>query len=201
MASLRYPDGASDGYGYDANDNQTSTVQRDGTTATMSYDAANRLVTVSRPNLPVVTLGYDLIGRLRRQATSDGSSGRTLGYDGSNHLVTATTQVPRPGGGPVSLSMNFGYDAAGNRTSATWPDGSTVTWSYDGLARVSAVKDGGYTWVGYGYDPLSRKTGTWRGPSSTAAVMTNTYGYDAAMSPDVPGRRLERRGDQLCLRL
>ncbi|TWB33312.1 RHS repeat-associated protein [Nitrospirillum viridazoti] len=179
VAWLVYPDNAADGYDYDANDNQTALHLRDGTGATMSYDAANRLVTVARANLPTVTLGYDLIGRLRQQTTSDGSSGRSLGYDGANHLMTATTYVPRPGAGPVGLTMQFGYDAAGNRTSARWPDGSTVTWSYDGLARVTGVSEGGFTWIGYGYDTLSRKTGTWRGYQG-AAVMTNSYGYDNA---------------------
>ncbi|TWB09206.1 RHS repeat-associated protein [Nitrospirillum amazonense] len=177
VASLRYADGASDSYGYDANDNQTSYTQRDGTTSSSTYDAANRLVTVSRPGLPVVTLGYDMIGRLRQQATSDNSSGRTLTYDGANHLVSATTYVPRPGADPVGLTMQFGYDAAGNRTSARWPDGSTVTWSYDGLARVTAVTEGSYTWASYGYDTLSRRTGTWRGNSVSSST---TYGYDNA---------------------
>ncbi|WP_044559722.1 transglutaminase domain-containing protein, partial [Azospirillum sp. B4] len=179
VASLRYPDGASDSYGYDANDNQTSFTQRDGTTSTSTYDAANRLLTVSRPGLPVVTYGYDLIGRLRMQ-TSGSSWIRQMIYDGANHLTQATSWIPRPGTGELGMSMQFGYDAAGNRTSVKWPDGAVVSWAYDGLARVTDVTEGSFTWAHYTYDTLSRKTNTVRGPTAGPAVSSSAYTYDGA---------------------
>ncbi|MEA1673717.1 RHS repeat-associated core domain-containing protein [Nitrospirillum sp. BR 11163] len=178
VAWLRYPDGASDGYDYDANDNTTALHFRDGSGATLEYDALNRQTGVTRAGMAKVVTGYDAAGRVG--SIDDGYSGRTPSYDTAGRMTSVAVRVPRPGMGAAGLTMGFGYDNAGNRTSATWPDGTTVNWAYDGLGRVKDVTEGNFTWIHRNYDPLNRSTGAWRGVTGAPAISTSAYTYDAA---------------------
>ena len=39
--------------------------------------------------------------------------------------------------GAVTLSFDYGYDSAGNRTSLAELDGSRITWSYDDTNQLT----------------------------------------------------------------
>lgn len=39
--------------------------------------------------------------------------------------------------------VDYGYDAADNRTSMTWPAGGSLTYTYDALNRMDRVTDHG----------------------------------------------------------
>lgn len=55
--------------------------------------------------------------------------------------------------------LSYQYDAAGNRTRTTWPDGFYTTTSYDALNRALQVKENGVTSLAsYAWDDLSRRT-------------------------------------------
>ena len=57
--------------------------------------------------------------------------------------------------------MDF-RDAAGDRTTITWPDtGSNAlaaTYAYDVLQRVTSISVGGSTIASYGYDQYGRRS-------------------------------------------
>ena len=76
--------------------------------------------------------------------------------------------------------MDF-RDAAGDRTTITWPDtGSNAlaaTYAYDVLQRVTSISVGGSTIASYGYDQYGRRSTVARNGGTGAGT---TYGYDGA---------------------
>ncbi|WP_199798563.1 RHS repeat domain-containing protein [Erythrobacter aureus] len=134
-------------YGYDANGNRTSLRKRDGATLTYQYDALGRMtlkVVPSRARLaPANTRNvyytYDLRG-LQTSARFNSTSGLGIGYsyDGFGRLTAETQNTDG-----ISRTVSSQYDANGNRTRVTHPDGQYWTFDYDGLDRVIRVRQQG----------------------------------------------------------
>jgi len=203
-------------YLYDANGNRTSWRRRDGSTLTFAYDALNRLIQKRVPN-PVggpnagtsancysltsdtndVCYGYDLRGRatnMRFGALTGQGIANT--YDGFDRLTSSTTSM-----GGTSRTLSYQYDAAGNRTRLTFPDSNYVTFTYDAMGRMTAIKEGGSTTIAtltynnqglragltggvatsYGYDAIGRLTSLGHDLSGTAQDVTwSLSAYNAA---------------------
>jgi len=86
-------------------------------------------------------------------------------------LIGTTTQYTfLPG---QTYSNSYTYDAASNRTGFTAPDGSTNTYVYDTLNRLSTLTNSVTGQFGFGYDALSRRTWLTR-PNS----VNTSYTYD-----------------------
>ena len=93
-------------------------------------------------------------------------------YDNMGRLIGTSTQYSfLPG---ITYSNAYGYDAASNRTSFTAPDGSTNTYAYDTLGRLSTLANSLTGQFGFSYDALSRRTGLNR-PNG----VNTSYGYDS----------------------
>ncbi|WP_332712840.1 RHS repeat domain-containing protein [Sphingomonas sp. ZT3P38] len=224
-------------YGYDANGNRTSMRKRDGRTITYSYDALNRLIAktftgggacVSPPAgappyacttppsgaVRNVYYSYDLRG-LQTAARFDSTSGAdavTNAYDGFGRLTSSTVSmagVSRTVGIPSDTDGHLTYDANGNRTRVTHPDGNYFNYGYDGLDRMAAVNQNGSTQVAsldydvkgqrwhaargavlttYGYDDISRLASLSDDLSGTSADITETFGYNPASQITSIGR-------------
>jgi RHS repeat-associated protein len=197
-------------YGYDANGNRTSLRRRDGRTLTFGYDALNRMTSKIVPDgcAPIqaggctptdatrdVYYGYDLQGH-QTYARYDGTGGEgvTNAYDGFGALVSSTTAL-----GGQSWTLGFQYDADGNRTRATHPDGTAFDQGYDGLDRLTGTLQpggggiAGVTWTAqglpgaqgrvaantyYGYDGIGRLTSQAQALASNGA--STTLGYNPA---------------------
>ena len=168
--------------------NRTSWRRRDGSTLTFAYDGLNRMIQKRVPN-PVggpnagtsancysltsdtndVCYGYDLRGRATN--TRFGAltgQGIANAYDGFDRLTSSTTSM-----GGVSWMLSYQYDAAGNRTRLTFPDGNYFTYSYDAMSRMTAILQSGSTTVaGFSYNNQGLRSGI------TGGVATS-YGYDA----------------------
>ena len=188
-----YPDGS---YRLDLKDQRDQTVMirtRDGEIQQAFYDAAGRLFHTweSSPNPSGqqgrhVRLTLDHAGRPIRKDVSDQTSStwqeglvrdiRTYGYDGAGRV---TTDAIRPNDltmGSTTLTLTYGYDAAGNRTSITWPGtGGVATYAFDAVNRPQTVTFGGQT-ATLTHDSLSRRTGVSRsnGTSTTWAYETDS---------------------------
>lgn len=98
----------------------------------------------------------------------------TYAYDTAGRVSSETSSTSSQ-----SHTISFQYDANGNRTQETWPDGLYVTYVYDALNRMTKVEENGATsgvglLASYSYDPLSERTGITRGNGTST-----TYGYDA----------------------
>lgn len=164
-------------YGYDISSNRTSFRKRDGSTLTYSYDALNRMtgkVVPERSGLAAthtrdVYYGYDLLGhQLYARFDSASGDGVTNTWDGLGRLTSVTTAMDG-----ASRTVSYQYDADGNRTRLTYPDGNFVSYAYDGLDRPSLIqRSGTSTIASYSYDAAGRRT-AFNGGINTS------YGYDA----------------------
>jgi RHS repeat-associated protein len=130
-------------YAYDNGSNlQTQTI--DGTT-TLTYDATgNRTNTgYSTTANELTTDGiwnytYDNAGNQIEKVNIAGGYAWTYGYDNANHMVEAEVWTAAPSaGGLVEETINYKYDAFGNRLEQNWfhaPMATTLVqrYAYDG---------------------------------------------------------------------
>ena len=160
-------------YAYDPNGNVTSTRTRAGETINATFDALNRQIAAD-PTLsstPDTAFAYDNFGRL----TVSSSGGVTVAnvYDALSRPVSQITAEASPSTFVATVSST--YDAAGRRTSLTWPDGLWVAYEYDVYGSVTGVKEYGSTvLVNHFYDDRGRPFATYRG-----AGAVTSYAYDA----------------------
>jgi YD repeat-containing protein len=156
---------ASVGFGYDSLNRRANLTLPNGITMTYGYDTAGQLTgltySLSGSNIGQLTYAYDPVGQ---QVTLSGSYART-------GLPTATTSTPTydtenrlTGWNGATLT----YDANGNLTSdgtnsyqwngrnrlVTINNGTTATFTYDGLGRRTSKALGGTT-TSFLYDGLN----------------------------------------------
>ncbi len=160
-------------YTYDLNGNRKSLRKRDTSVISYDYDGLDRQVDEIYPagTIQNVYKGYDLRG-LEYYARFGSSSGPglTKTYDGFGRMLTDTTNQSG-----IALTLSYQYDAQGNRTRVTHPDGSFFQYAYDGLDRLGSIKENGSTTVfTQAYDTAGRRWTQQRG----ANVSTTTILYD-----------------------
>jgi RHS repeat-associated protein len=121
-----------------------SVTDADGVTATYTYDAQRRPLTVSNEYGQTTSYEYNARGQ-RTKRTSPSGRVTTWTYDAtSSRLVSSTA----PDGGITSYT----YDAAGRTLTVTDPTGAVTTNAYDTAGRVSTVTDPGGAVTSYQYD-------------------------------------------------
>jgi len=153
--------------------NLTSKVDRKNQTIQYVYDALNRLTHKGYPDATGVDYVYDLVGKIKQVTDPTGTYG--FAYDNMGRLIGTTTQYSfLPGTPAPTFSNSYAYDAASNRTSFTGPDGSTNTYVYDTLNRLSTLTNSLTGQFAFSYDSLSRRTALSR-PNG----VNTTYGYDS----------------------
>ncbi|HEY7969988.1 MAG TPA: RHS repeat-associated core domain-containing protein [Candidatus Limnocylindrales bacterium] len=161
------------------------------TTTTYTYDAADRLASVSVDGRTVERDAYDASGN-RTQVT--GSSGTThAAYDARNELTSWGTASYRlaPDGSLASVTSPSGtttflFDELGRLRSATLPDGRAVTYVVDADGRRVGREVGGHLVAGYLYDPAGHVVAETDGSSA----VTEWFAYD-----DLGHLALMQRGD------
>ncbi|MEV7776898.1 hypothetical protein [Kitasatospora sp. NPDC088351] len=151
---------------YDAAGRRTASTDPSGRVTTFTYDANSQPTSVAYSDTatpPVTAIGYDAAGRQSSMADGTGTSRRA--YDAFGELVSLTD-----GAGAVT---GYGYDENGNRTSITYPGGSsrTVTRTFDKANHLASVKDWNGKTTGFGYDGAGHWTST-AFPNGTAVTTT-----------------------------
>jgi len=137
LVRVDYVDGSAETFEYDAMGNRTRAQQisSDGVTNTTNwaYDALNRLSSEMQPNGAVLEYSYDLNGnRTQVKLIHDSSTQITdYTYDALNRLssVIDTTGV-----------ATYGYDGVGNRTSVSYPNGTSHVYRYDNVNRLTKLE-------------------------------------------------------------
>lgn len=118
-------------------------IDRNGNTTSLSYDATNRLTTVTDP------------------------AGRHLYFNypnNSSYLVSSVTS-------DVGLTATYTYDAQSRLTQVTENDGSFVTFTYDANSNITTVKDSlGNLIESHTYDSENRGLTGSRGSAGAEAV-------------------------------
>ncbi|TCX51223.1 hypothetical protein C1I38_10595 [Dehalobacter sp. 12DCB1] len=157
LASITYPGGLQVTYGYDARNLLTSVTDTANTT-TITYDAAGNRIGESLPNGVTVTYEYDDAGRL--------------------------TLVEHVLGGTTLTKAAYTLDNVGNRLTETDELNQTTTYTYDDLYQLtSAIYPGGQT-VNYTYDPAGNRTlagttaYTYDAANRITQAGTDIYTYD-----------------------
>jgi YD repeat-containing protein len=152
-------------YVYDAAGRIISATDAKDQVIEYTYDNAGQLIEIDYPGSdPDVSFTYNLTGQ--RISMTDGLGTTNWTYDSLNRLISETN--------PFGKTVTSGYDAMGNRTDLTYPDGSEVTYSFDPsnlLTSVEAPSAG----VSYGYDAANRLTEVSRDNG-----VDTTYTYDTA---------------------
>jgi RHS repeat-associated protein len=164
-----FPSTLSETYSYDAEGNLTSKTDRKSQTINYSYDALDRLTQKSFPDSTAVAYSYDLLGNVTQIVDPTGTYGFT--YDHMSRLTGTSTTYSFLSG---AFTNSYTYDAASNRTGFTTPDGSTNTYSYDKLNRLTTLANSWAGSFGFSYDALSRRTQITR-PNG----VTSSYSYDS----------------------
>jgi RHS repeat-associated protein len=165
-------------YTYDANGNHTSLRKRDGRTISYVYDALNRVSSKTYPGggARPVYYSYDLRG-LQTEARFDSTTGVdavTSTWDGFGEQATSTTAMSG-----FSRTLSYQYDADGNRTRITHPDGVYIQYSRDGLGRLDTItNNGSANLIHVQYDPRGQTQSLQRYLSSGAWGAPSTYSYD-----------------------
>jgi RHS repeat-associated protein len=174
------------------------------------YDSAGQLVEakdgVGTPLARTeAAYGYDLDGR--RTSLTDARGFRAeLRYDGHGRQSRWLFPSPSAAGAANPADYEeYGYDANGNRTSLRKRDGTTLTFQYDALNRMtvkavptSATGAAGYS-VFYGYDDRGLQTSArFGGPRGVGITHTyDGFGRLVAAWTDMDGtlRRLSSEYD------
>lgn len=166
LTTTTYPDSSTELYAYDAAGNLAAKGSRAGTLITNSYDALSRRTQRTYSDGSAITYNYDVRGLL--SSATDLNGALTFAYDSRGRLVNSTNTFGH--------RVAYEYDACGNRSKLVYPDGSFVTYGYDGLNRLTSIQDGGTNLVAaFAYDALNRRTQLTYGNGTKAA-----YAYDWA---------------------
>jgi RHS repeat-associated protein len=185
---------------YDSGGNLDTSVDSRSSISDYAYDALNRVTSVSFTKSGVtdqtISYSYDAgtYGKGHLTGASDADHTLAWTYD-SRGRVTGKGQTV----GGVTLSMGYGYNAAGQLSSTVLPSGATITYGYNANGQVTSLALDGSTTIlsGIAYDPFGPITGwTWgNGTSASRGFDTDgkitqidnangaslkNYGYDDA---------------------
>lgn len=143
---------------FDEAGNIRSKTDSRGVATTFTYDALNRIKTVSAPNAVAVAFGYDAGPFAKGQLTSlvdeSGTTTRTFNSQGRLESVTRVF-------GGISTKIRYDYDTAGRLKALTYPSGRVVTYKYE-KERVVGVDVGGNVLISQAkYTPFGTAR-TWR---------------------------------------
>ncbi|MEV6159371.1 LamG-like jellyroll fold domain-containing protein [Nonomuraea sp. NPDC052129] len=133
-------------------------------TTTLRYDALDRLVETTAPQVqvdkngtagparPSTMAGYDVVGNQTHQRDAEGRTFVST-FDKAERLTStsAPTYTP-PGGSAITSTIRHAYDAAGQRKTTTDPRGYVTSYDYDQLGRQVRVTDPA---------PDGQSAGTW----------------------------------------
>jgi RHS repeat-associated protein len=162
--TITFDGGSSLTYTYDADGNQTQRVDSTGGTYTYGYDKQNRRSHEGLPGTRAVDYAYDPVGNLK--TLQDGSGTTLYGFDAASQpcFVATTTSTSGSCASPPTGATTFGYDAVGNRTTTAYPNGVSITATFDDSHKpktISAAKNGtviddrSYTYKTYGSTPTA----------------------------------------------
>jgi len=115
-------------YGYDANGNQVTSTDGNGT-ITNHYDELNRMYQTDYPNGTHKYYEYDKLGRKTRE-TDEENKITKFGYDATGKLTSVKQYL-----NGVELETVYGYDKPGNQIRQTDAKVNATGYRYDGMNR------------------------------------------------------------------
>jgi len=126
-----------------------------GNTTSFTYDATGALTAITNALGQTTNITAHTGGGLPLTVVDPNGVTTTLAYDARQRLFTSTVATSQ---GPRTTA--FTYDAAGNLTKTTLPDGSALTNTYDTAHRLTTITDLFHQNVDYTLDALGDRTQT-----------------------------------------
>lgn len=169
----------------------------------ISYDAYGRVATHTTRSGQVFTASYDNLNRVTAVTAPSGQASTTFTYDLHNRVVNTISdgRTVKNKWSPLGRldwqegpngRVEYDYDAFGRLNRMTWPDGFYVTYDFNQVGAVTAIRENGASsglgvLVEFEYDNRGRRTALRRGNGADT-----TYDYDAAsrleeLAQDLPG--------------
>jgi len=163
-------------FAYDANGNLTR--QEDALHNVTTYVIDSRGLRLSESNATGCTtqFEYDISGNLTRQIDGRGNA-TSHTYDGSGNRLTQT-RTRTTSSGTETLTTSYQYDHENRPIKTTYPDGSFVQDSYDGVGMHTQH-----------IDELGRRTGYQYNAAGDPTVTTYPDGLTESIGYDAEGRR------------
>ena len=171
LVETKDPNGRIWRYEYDAFGRRTTETDPLGQVTRLSYDAAGNIATRIDGNGRYTNYTYDPLNRLIR-ASYQGGDILTYGYDAASNVVfeggygftkaTSYDALDRVSSmtfdfGPFSRTVAYTYDETGKRRTMVYPDGLTLTYTWDADGRLASMGVTGQTWT-FLYDAEHRRT-------------------------------------------
>ena len=148
---------------YDAAGNRSQRTDYNGAITNYSYDALNRLTTISYPDTTSATYGYDVLSRLTTATNPTGTV--TTSYDDRGR-VSSVTDV-------FGQVVSYQYDANSNRTQLSLNGGTNATYQYDVINRLTQLTDNASLNTTFVYDATDKLTSR-----TLPNGVVSTYQYD-----------------------
>ncbi|MBK1811937.1 DUF1906 domain-containing protein [Clostridium sp. YIM B02505] len=184
-ASLTGPAGGTTAYTYDTSGRRTSESTPSGGKISYTYNSLNLLSELTNARGQKRDYTYDAAGRIKSFTNAEGTTSYT--YDKNGNVLTVTDAQ-----GTITRQFDalnrvvkytdvnknviqYSYDAVGNLSSITYPNGSKVSYVYDAGNHLSTVTDWANRVTTYSYDKSGNLIKTVRPDGSIL-----TEGYDAA---------------------
>ncbi|MBK9375660.1 MAG: RHS repeat-associated core domain-containing protein [Holophagales bacterium] len=155
-------------YAYDEVGNLETLGYPGGFSVTYAYDDARRVTTVTDSQNRVTEYDYNTNGRILTVALPNGTNA-TYAYDDAGRITSVTHSL----GQTPFATVGHTYDDRGNRLTRT-VDGTTESYTYDALARITEAAYPGNRTVGYVYDATGNRT------QKTDPLGATAYTYDTA---------------------
>lgn len=118
-------------YSYDANSNVTS-ISQGGNTVSYTYDALNRISSVTDQYGQTLSYAYDKVGN-RTRLTYPGNKTVNYAYDNADRLLSLTDWL--------NHTTNYSRNAAGQISEVVNGNGSKSQYGYDAAGRLIQLKN------------------------------------------------------------
>jgi YD repeat-containing protein len=144
-----------------------------GDTTTYTYTAAGYLASVTNPVGLLTTVNTLNTRGQPTQITDANGVITTMTYDGMGRLLTTNVNP-----GATVATTTLAYDAVGQVTRITRPDGSYFEYIYDCARRVTSVTSNTLEKIEYTYDLMSNVASTTVKSAAGAIVKSQTAAFD-----------------------
>jgi len=148
---------------YDAAGNRSQRTDYNSSMTNYTYDALDRLTTISYPDTTSATYGYDVLSRLTTATNPTGTV--TIGYDNRSR-VNSVTDV-------FGQVVSYSYDGNSNRTQLSLNGSPNVTYHYDVIDRLTQLTDDASLNTTFAYDATNKLTSR-----TLPNGVVSTYQYD-----------------------
>jgi RHS repeat-associated protein len=156
-------------YIYDGQNRVIQTINPDGGTNSVIFDAAGRQIVSLDPLGHGTTNSYDFLGRLILTTFADGTT-NSSSYDANGNRIASVDQAGN--------QTQYGYDALNRLTTTTFADTKTTSTVYDDLGRVRFSIDSRGTTNAFGYDAAGKRTTVTNAWGFTGIQITNGFVFD-----------------------